>query len=103
VVDDEGTLLFGRVKGFDGFTIAGEAQVDAAPGRLVVRDAKPGVDGTVLLRYHSVPCLTTDPPTPWDPVFLEQDPTPFIRLRPSGGSVTLEIRFPPEAGRVPDH
>jgi hypothetical protein len=102
VLDDDGTLLFGRVKGFPGFAIDGSAQVEATPGRLVVRDAKPGVDGTVVLRYHSVPCLRTDPPTRWDSVKLEQDPTPFIRLRPSGGPVVLEIRFPPVQGRGPD-
>lgn len=97
VLDDDGTLLFARVNGFAGDAIEGTAQVEATPGGLVVRDCMPGVDGTVVLRYHSVPCLRTMPPTRWDPVYLEQDPTPFIRLRPTGGSVTLEIRFPPES------
>lgn len=101
VLDDDGTLLFGRVAGFGGDTIAGTAQVEATPGRLVVRDCRPGVDGTVVLRYHSVPCLRTVPPTRWDSVYLEQDPTPFIRLYPTGGTVALEIRFPPEKGRGP--
>ncbi|WP_406695393.1 hypothetical protein V5E97_30660 [Singulisphaera sp. Ch08] len=101
VLDDDGTLLFARVHGFAGDAIEGTAQVDASPGRLVVRDCQPGVDGTVVLRYHSVPCLRTEPPTRWDPVFLEQDPTPFIRLHPTGGSVALEIRFPPDKGRGP--
>jgi hypothetical protein len=66
-----------------------------------VRAARPGVDGTVVLRYHSVPCLRTSPRAWWEPVFLEQDPTPFIRLRPPAGSVDFELRFPPEPGRRP--
>lgn len=97
VLDDDGTLLFGRVAGYGGGTIEGTAEVTAEPGRLVVRGARPGVDGTVVLRYHSVPCLRTVPPAWWEPVFLEGDPVPFIRIRPppGSGSVALEIRFPP--------
>ncbi len=103
VVDDDGTLLFARINGFNGAAIEGTAEVEATPGRLLVRDCRPGVDGTVVLRYHSVPCLRTMPPTRWDPVLLEQDPTPFIRLHPTGAPVTLEIRFPPEQARGPEH
>lgn len=98
VLEDDGTFLIGRVSGFPGATIEGKATVEAEPGRLVVRDASPGVDGTLVLRYHSVPCLRASPPTSWEPVFLEDDPVPFIRLRPgTAGPVTLELRFPPES------
>lgn len=55
-------VLIGRVLGFDGEAITGTAQVEAGPGRLVIRDAVAGVDGTVVLRYHSVPCLRARPP-----------------------------------------
>jgi hypothetical protein len=97
VLGEEGGLLFGRVKGFPGAAIEGEAEVDAAAGRLRVRSAKPGVDGTVVLRYHSVPCLRATPPARWEPVFLEQDPTPFIRLLSPAATFEFEIRFPPES------
>ena len=95
VVEDDGTLLLGRVKGFEGDAIVGTAEVTAEAGRLVVKGATAGVDGTVVLRYHSVPCLRTRPEVAWDSVRLENDPVPFIRLRPPLGRVTLELRFPP--------
>jgi hypothetical protein len=98
VRDDDGTLLIGRVKGFEGETIEGTAEVDAIPGRLRVRGAVAGVDGTIVLRYHSVPCLRARPPARWEPVFLEEDPVPFIRLRPPFDEITLELRFPPDRG-----
>ena len=60
-----------------------------------------GVDGKVVLRYHSAPCLRTDPTVEWEPVFLEGDPCPFIGLRPSPGTVTLEFRFPHGWGALP--
>jgi hypothetical protein len=101
ILDDDGFVLIGRVKGFGGDTISGEARVEASPGRLVVRDAVAGVDGTVVLRYHSVPCLRAQPPVRWEPVSLEADPVPFIRLYPPAGRVTFELRIPPgpEPGR----
>jgi hypothetical protein len=95
VVEDDGTLLLGRVKGFQGNAIVGSAEVIAAPGRLEVMGATPGVDGTVVLRYHSVPCLRTRPKVGWDSVYFEGDPVPFIRLRPPLASVRLELMFPP--------
>jgi len=100
ILDDDGTLLLARVRGFDGDAIEGQAKVVAEPGRLVVEEAKPGVDGFVVLRYHSVPCLRTIPPTRWEPVFLEQDPVPFIRFRPPSSSVRFEMRFPPTSDRA---
>ncbi len=99
VVDDDGSLLIGRVRGFEGDAIEGKAKVKVEPGRLIVEAQNPGVDGFVVLRYHSVPCLRTSPPTRWEPVFLEQDPVPFIRLRPPSGSTRYEIKFPPASDR----
>ncbi len=95
IKDDEGTLLIGRVLGFGGATIVGRAQVKAEPGRLRVSGAEGGLDGSIVLRYHSVPCLRTDPRVALDSVFLEEDPVPFIRLRPPPGTVAIELRFPP--------
>ena len=71
VLEDDGVLLLGRVNGFEGDAIEGTAEVTAEPGRLRVSGATPGVDGTVVLRYHSVPCLRARPPVAWDSVYLE--------------------------------
>jgi hypothetical protein len=98
VLADDGVLLLGRVEGFEGDTIVGTAEVEAEPGRLHVSGAVGGVDGTVVLRYHSVPCLRSRPRVAWDSVYLESDPVPFIRLRAPLGRVTLELGIPPESG-----
>jgi hypothetical protein len=98
VLEDDGVLMLGRVEGFAGATIVGTAEVEAEPGRLRVSGATGGVDGMVVLRYHSVPCLRTRPRVQWDSVYLERDPVPFIRLRQPPGRVTLELVFPPESG-----
>jgi hypothetical protein len=98
VLEEEGGVLIGRVKGFEGAAIEGQADVEAVPGRLTVRNARAGLDGKVVLRYHSVPCMRTEPPVDWEPVSLEGDPVPFIGLRPPRGAVTLELKFPPGRG-----
>ena len=92
---DDGFVMIGRVLGFEGEAIQGKAEVEAGPGFLRVSNAEGGVDGTVILRYHSVPCLRAEPPVAWDSVYLEDDPVPFIRLRPPPEPVTFELRFPP--------
>jgi hypothetical protein len=97
VKEDDGVVLVGRVHGFEGAAIDGRAEVETSPGRLRVTRAEPGLDGSVVLRYHSVPCLRIDPPVAWEPVFLEQDPVPFIKLRPPPGAVTIELSLPPAA------
>jgi hypothetical protein len=95
VLDEAGGMLIGRVEGFGGATIEGVAEVEASPGRLRVRGASGGLDGRVVLRYHSVPCLRAVPPVAWEPVLLDGDPVPFIGLRPPADGVTFELRFPP--------
>ena len=97
VVGDDGTLLVGRIKGFEGAAVSGTAEVDARPGRLTVLRATGGVDGSVVLRYHSVPCLRADPAVDWEPVFLEGDPVPFIKMRPVDSPVTFTLGFPPRS------
>ena len=94
---DGGSVILGRVIGFEGAAIEGRADVVASPGKLVVTKAEGGLDGTVVLRYHSVPCLRSDPHVEWESVYLEDDPVPFIKLRPppGGGPVTFGMKFPP--------
>jgi hypothetical protein len=95
ILADQRTLLLGRVRGVGGAAIRGEAEVEATPGRLVVRGASAELDGPVVLRYHSLPYLRSRPPSQTDPVMLEDDPVPFIGLRPGPGPVTLELDLPP--------
>ena len=49
-----------------------------------------------MLRYHSVPYLTTSPSVAFEPEYREDDPVPFIRLRPppERSGVELELHFP---------
>ena len=99
VLDEDDTLLLGRVIGFEGATIRGRANVEASPNRLVVSDPVADADGLVVLRYHAAPFLVADPPVPIEPIFLEQDPVPFIGIRPQGaGPITLKIALPPPSG-----
>ncbi|MBX6311420.1 MAG: hypothetical protein IRY99_00625 [Isosphaeraceae bacterium] len=95
ILADDGTLLFGRVLGFEGETIQGQAEVSAEPGRLHVRAGAAELDGRIILRYHSVPYLRSRPPVPLEAVFLEGDPVPFIGLRPTREPLTLELDLPP--------
>lgn len=95
IEDDDGLFLVGRVKGFGGAAVVGKAEVVATPDGLRVTRAEGGLDGSVVLRYHSVPCLRTEPPAALDAVFLEDDPVPFIRLRPPLKDVVIRMKFPP--------
>jgi hypothetical protein len=91
----EGAILIGRVRGFEGTTIRGAAKVEAKPGRLVVSEISAELDGMTVLRYHLVPYLRSRPPVRLEPVLLEGDPVPFIGLRPTQGPLTLELDLPP--------
>ncbi len=93
ILDDDGVVLIGAVHGFEGDAITGTAQVAAEPGRLHVRGMSPGVDGSIVLRYHSVPSLRTRPPMPLDPRFEEGDPVPFIGLRPPPGTHEVDLEM----------
>ena len=86
-------ILFGRVKGYGGMAARGEADVEAEPGRLVVRSSRTEEpDGLVVLRYHSVPKLRTRPPVAIEPVRLGEDPVPFIGFRPSKEGFVIEMQ-----------
>ncbi len=96
VVDDDGAVIIGRVLGFEGATVRGKADVSAGPNRIEVRDAVAGDDGLVVLRYHAAPLLVSDPPVAIEPVYLEDDPVPFLAFRPNRG----DGRLPHEAGAL---
>jgi hypothetical protein len=93
IIDDDGTVLIGRILGFEGDTIVGEAKVRAEPGRLYVREMSGGLDGSIVLRYHFVPSLRARPPIPIEPTFEEGDPVPFVRLRPPPGTHEVELEM----------
>ena len=96
VVEDDGTVLIGRIIGFEGDFIVGGGQIEARHGRIRIRELSPGLDGSVVLRYHSVPYLSTSPSVACEPEYREDDPVPFIRLRPPAGTsgIDLEMHFP---------
>ena len=96
VVEDDGTLLAGTGQGIRAGTRSwGRPRSRPSRAGSMVERATPGVDGTVVLRYHSVPCLRTRPEVAWDSVYLESDPVPFIRLRPPLPRVTPGAGVPP--------
>jgi hypothetical protein len=96
VAEDDGTVLIGRIVGFEGDFIEGKGKVEAMPGRIRLSNLTPGLDGSVVLRYHSVPYLSTSPSVACEPDYREDDPVPFIRLRPPAGTsgIELELHFP---------
>src|SRR5262249_28208739 len=96
ILDDDGLVLLGRVIGFEGDAIVGSAEGGASPGRLEVKRVTAGVDGPVVLRYHSVPCLRTRPQVTWDAFRVDGDPVPFIRLTPPLRPATFQLGFFPE-------
>jgi hypothetical protein len=93
ILDEDGPLILGRINGFGGDAIRGRAKVEAGPGWLRVRDMVPDLDGSVVLRYHFVPCLTTRSSVACEPELLEEDPVPFIRLRPAPGIHDVELKM----------
>jgi hypothetical protein len=95
IISDQGPLVFGRVQGFGGAAIQGNAAVEARPGRLRVTVSSAELDGTVVLRYHSVPCLRSRPAIPLYPVHLPGDPVPFIGLKATPGVWSIELDVVP--------
>jgi hypothetical protein len=93
ILDDDGSLLVGRVVGFEGGFISGSGEIHARPGRIQVRKLTPDLDGSVVLRYHSVPGLVTSPSVASEPEIREDDPVPFLRLRPTAGVREVDIDF----------
>jgi hypothetical protein len=93
---DKDRILVGRVLGFEGAAIRGEAQVAASSGQLRVSGMVPDLDGLIVLRYHHVPGLRSRPEVPIVAIQMEDDPVPFIGLRPVAGQTetTLDIKFP---------
>ena len=66
---------------------------------LRLHDLTPGLDGSVVLRYHSVPYLRARPAVAIEQEFREDDPVPFIRLRPPPGTSDVELKLHLPVGR----
>ncbi|QDV33598.1 hypothetical protein [Tautonia plasticadhaerens] len=95
ILEERGSILIARVRGFEGDAIRGRATVEAEAGRLKVEPESADVDGMIVLRYHSVPGLRSDPPGLLRAVELPGDPVPFIGLARPDGPVTIEWDSPP--------
>ena len=91
----EGGIVIGKIRGFDGYAIRGKAEVSAKPGVIRVTNRSPELDGLTVLRYHLTPTLTATPRTELVPVYLEDDPVPFIGLRGREGTVELSLDLNP--------
>ena len=89
----------GRVEGFEGDFLEGSGRVEAEAGRFGCSDLTPGLDGSVVLRYHSVPYLRARPAVAIEQEFREDDPVPFIRLRPPPGTSDVELKLHLPVGR----
>jgi hypothetical protein len=92
--EPKGSLILARVKGFGGSTIRGQATVKAEANKLTISDIKPDLDGLVVLRYHSVPCLRSLPEGRWEPVLIDGDPVPFIGVKASTEPIVIEMAIP---------
>jgi len=97
VVSHRENILIGRVDGYPGPAIRGQAKVVAEPGRLTVSEMRPGLDRLVVLRYHVVPGMRCRPDMPIVAVLQADDPVPFVALKPGPGQTeaVLDIGFPP--------
>jgi hypothetical protein len=98
VLDDDPPFLIGRVVGVHDNALAKQATVHAETGLIRVTGITPGLDGSIVLRYHSVPYLKTSPRVVIEPVYQEDDPVPFIGLRPSAGTSDVELKLHLPAG-----
>jgi hypothetical protein len=99
ILEDDGVVLLGRLNGFEGKFLEGSGKVEATAGVLRLRDLTPGLDGSVVLRYHSVPYLRARPEVAIDQVWREDDPVPFIRLWPPPGTSDVELKIHLPVGR----
>jgi hypothetical protein len=99
VLEDDGIVLLGRLKGFEGDFLRGSGKVEAEAGVLRLRELTPGLDGSVVLRYHSVPYLRARPAVAIEQEYREDDPVPFIRLRPPAGTSDVELKLHIPFGR----
>jgi len=99
ILDDDGSVLLGRVIGFEGQFLEGSGRVEAKSGTLGLHDLAPGLDGTVVLRYHSVPYLRARPAVAIEQESRDDDPVPFIRLRPPPGTSDVELKLHLPVGR----
>ncbi len=91
VLSTLGPLQIVRVLAEGGKTIQGDAEVKGSFGRLeVIPEVGEDVDELIILRYHFVPGLRTDPPVALQPVEVAGDPVPMIGLPSSSGPIVIE-------------
>lgn len=78
-VDSKFGIVIFRLRNASTFFIEGSGRVEnSATNRIVLSDLSPG---EVTIKYHYFLGLVADPAITIEPVFLDLDPQPFIRLR----------------------
>lgn len=83
-------LLVARLNRAPHPAIVGQATVTARPGRIEVENARPE-GGELVLRYHWVPGLVTDPPTRLDEYPIDLDPVGLIRIHDPPPRFTIRL------------
>lgn len=79
---------------------AGSGRLALAYDKVTVDHASPGI---IVPRVHWFDTFTAEPPVPIKPVFLMDDPTPFLSIDNSAGHARIEIRnggLPPMSLRL---
>jgi hypothetical protein len=95
ILDDDGVMMFGRLRWFEGDAVEGQATVEAQPGRLRVSRGDGELDGGSVLRYHFVPTLRARPGAGLRPVQRDGDPVPLIGLEVPAAGTELRLQLFP--------
>ncbi|NRA00819.1 MAG: hypothetical protein HRU01_30395 [Myxococcales bacterium] len=74
---DKFTLF--EVRGSPSYVMHGRANVEASPNRIALSKVATD-DGVVMLKFHWLESLRTDPPREITPVMQLDDPVPFIQI-----------------------
>jgi hypothetical protein len=62
------------------YFLRGNGRVEVRGHRIVLRDVEPA-DGVVVVKYHWLESLRTDPPRAIEPFYVLDDPIPFISVK----------------------
>ncbi len=90
VADDQGPFRFYRVNRTPSAFERGSGRVSATWGEIDVSEVQPA-EGEVVLRYHWAEGLTATPSARVEPVVLEDDPAPFVRVIAPPSSFRLRL------------
>jgi hypothetical protein len=80
VVEETPEFLMGRIGLSPGSSLKGEAIIHATLNQIHVQEAR-ATDGELILRYHWMPGLKTEPPVVISARTVLDDPVPFISIQ----------------------